>query len=227
MNQTVLLRALVIIVCIALILSGIAPYDRATWFMEIFPVLIVLPLLIATHQRFSLTPLLYVLITIHALGLIAGGTYSYARVPLGGWIQEFLDMERNPYDKLGHFMQGFVPCLLAREILIRERHVFGRKMLAFLSGCVAVAVSAVYEMIEWWAALALGQGAEEFLGTQGYEWDTQSDMFYALIGATAALTCLSRLQDRQIKALESHRPRSQARAQSPLGQRTGSREQAP
>jgi putative membrane protein len=189
-------------VCTALIASGIAPHDRTTWLMEIFPVLIVLPLLIATHKRFSLTPLLYILITIHALGLIAGGAYSYARVPLGEWIQSLLDMDRNPYDKLGHFMQGFVPCLLAREILIRQRHVSGYKMLAFLSGCVAVAVSAVYEMIEWWAALALGQGADQFLGTQGYEWDTQSDMFYALIGAAVALVTCSALQDRQIRQLE-------------------------
>ncbi|MBW5413038.1 DUF2238 domain-containing protein [Pseudomonas sp. MAG002Y] len=221
-----LLRSLVLIVCAALVASSITPYDRTTWLMEIFPVLIVLPLLITTHERFSLTPLLYILITIHALGLIAGGAYSYARVPLGSWIQEWLDMDRNPYDKLGHFMQGFVPCLLAREILIRERQVSGYKMLAFLCGCVAVAVSAVYEMIEWWAALALGQGAEEFLGTQGYEWDTQSDMFYALIGATVALVTCSRLQDRQIRQLEAHRPTPSA-ARPPLDRPAPRHEQAP
>jgi len=188
-------------VLVALVVSGIAPYDRATWWMEVSPVIIAAPILIATHRRFPLTGLLYVLICLHALVLIIGGTHTYARVPLGFVLQDLFDLERNPYDRIGHFMQGFVPAMIAREILLRGGFVSGRKMLAFLSGCVALAVSAFYELIEWSAALAFGQGAEEFLGTQGDPWDTQADMFLAMLGAAAALTLLSRIQDRQIQAL--------------------------
>ena len=185
----------------ALAVSGIHPHDRATWLMEVAPVLIAAPLLVATHRRFPLTPLLYTLIFVHALVLIVGGAYTYARVPLGFWLQDLLALERNPYDRIGHFMQGFVPAMVAREILIRKKYVNGKSMTAFLSLCVALAVSACYELIEWGAALALGQGAEEFLGTQGDPWDTQADMFLALIGATLALTALSRFHDRQITVL--------------------------
>jgi putative membrane protein len=167
------------------------------------PVLIAVPVLAMTRRRFPLTTLLYVLIAVHALVLILGGTYTYARVPLGFWIQDVLDLGRNPYDKIGHFMQGFVPALLAREIFLRGGYVVNRRMAAFLSVCVALAISAFYELIEWWAALALGQGAEEFLGTQGDPWDTQSDMFLALIGAMVALVTLSAVQDRQIQARRS------------------------
>jgi putative membrane protein len=188
-------------VLVALVLSGIAPYDRPTWLMEVLPVIVAAPILIATHRRFPLTGLLYALICVHALVLIMGGTHTYARVPLGFWVQDLLDLERNPYDRIGHFMQGFVPAMIAREILARGAFVSGRKMLAFLSGCVALAVSAFYELIEWWAALAFGQGAEEFLGTQGDPWDTQADMFLAMLGAVAALALLSKIQDRQIQAL--------------------------
>ena len=182
----------------ALIVSGLQPYDRATWWMEVAPVLIAAPILIATHRRYPLTPLLYTLIFVHALVLILGGAYTYARVPLGFWLQDLLALERNPYDRIGHFMQGFVPALVAREILLRNRYVNGNSMAAFLSLTVALAFSAFYELIEWWAALALGQGAEDFLGTQGDPWDTQADMFLALVGATLALTALSRLHDRQM-----------------------------
>lgn len=185
----------------ALVISGIAPYDRPTWFLEVAPVLIAAPLLWATWRRFPLTPLLYGLIALHALVLILGGAYTYARVPLGFWLQDVLALSRNPYDKIGHFMQGFVPALVAREILLRGGYVTGRSMAAFLSLCVALAVSAFYELIEWWAALALGQGAQEFLGTQGDPWDTQSDMFLAMIGAGAALLLLARLHDRQMGVL--------------------------
>ena len=188
-------------VLVALFVSGIAPYDRATWWMEVSPVIVAAPILIATHRRFPLTGLLYVLICLHALVLIIGGTHTYARVPLGFVLQDLFDLERNPYDRIGHFMQGFVPAMIAREILLRGGFVSGRKMLAFLSGCVALAVSAFYELIEWWAALAFGQGAEEFLGTQGDPWDTQADMFLAMLGAAVALTLLSKIQDRQIQAL--------------------------
>ena len=182
----------------ALIVSGIQPYDRATWWMEVAPVLIAAPLLVITHRRYPLTPLLYALIFVHALVLILGGTHTYARVPLGFWLQDLLALERNPYDRIGHFMQGFVPAMVAREILLRGRFVAGARMVGFLSVCVALAVSAVYELIEWGAALALGQGAEEFLGTQGDAWDTQADMFMALVGAVSALLLLSRLHDRQL-----------------------------
>jgi putative membrane protein len=187
----------------ALAVSGIAPYDRATWWMEVAPVLAAAPILVATHRRFPLTGVLYFLVCVHALVLIMGGAYTYARVPLGFWLQDWLDLERNPYDRIGHFMQGFVPALVAREILMRKNLVNGKGMLAFLSGCVAVAFSAVYELIEWGAALALGQGADEFLGTQGDPWDTQADMFLAMLGAATSLTLLSSLQDHQIAKLRS------------------------
>jgi putative membrane protein len=187
----------------ALIVSGIQPYDRATWSMEVAPVLIAAPLLVLTHRRYPLTPLLYALIFVHALVLILGGAYTYARVPLGFWLQDLLALERNPYDRIGHFMQGFVPATAAREILIRGSFVAGARMVGFLSLCVALAVSAVYELIEWGAALALGQGAEEFLGTQGDPWDTQADMFLALVGATTALLLLASAHDRQLRNLNS------------------------
>jgi putative membrane protein len=194
-----LLLALLAATIIALTVSGWQPYDRLTWLMEVAPVLIAVPLLIATRERYPLTTLLYVLIFAHGLVLIGGGAYTYARVPAGFWVQEWLGLARNPYDKLGHFMQGFVPALVAREILLRGGFVRGLRMTAFLCVCVAMAISAVYELIEWWAALALGQGADEFLGTQGDQWDTQSDMFLALIGSTVAIATLSRLHDRQLR----------------------------
>ncbi len=197
---------LLVATIIALAASGWRPYDRLTWLLEVSPVLIALPLLIVTRQRFPLTTLLYVLIFAHALVLILGGAYTYARVPLGHWVQESFGLSRNPYDKLGHFMQGFVPALIAREILLRGNFVRGPRMTAFLCICVALAISAFYELIEWWSALALGQGADEFLGTQGDPWDTQSDMFLALIGATSAVIALSRLHDHQLAAIKlSHR----------------------
>ena len=182
----------------ALVLSGWAPYDRLTWAMEVAPVVIVLPVLWATQRRFPLTTLLYLCIFVHALVLIAGGAYTYARVPLGFELQELFGLMRNPYDRIGHFMQGFVPALAAREILIRGGHLRGRRMLAFLVVCIALAISAFYELIEWWSALLLGQGADAFLGTQGDPWDTQWDMFMALLGSLAAQLALGRLHDRQI-----------------------------
>jgi putative membrane protein len=191
--------AALIAVLAALVVSGIKPFDRITWWMEVAPVLIAAPVLVWTHKRFPLSSLLYILITIHALVLILGGAYSYARVPFGFWLQDLLDLERNPYDRIGHFMQGFVPAMIAREILLRGGFVARGGMAAFLCICVALAFSAFYELIEWWAALALGQGADEFLGTQGDPWDTQADMFLALIGAAAALAALSRLHDRQLE----------------------------
>lgn len=197
-----LLWVLVIGVLAALIASGIAPYDRATWLMEVAPLLIAAPILFATGRRFPLTTLLYCLIALHALVLIAGGAYTYARVPAGFWVQHLFDLSRNPYDKLGHFMQGLVPTLVAREILLRRGYLTSKRMTGLLSLCVAMAVSAFYELIEWWSALAMGQGADEFLGTQGDPWDTQSDMFFALLGAMFALAVLSRWQDRQIRKMD-------------------------
>ncbi len=193
--------ALGLTVLAALIVSGISPYDRPTWWLEVSPVLIATPLLLASYRRFPLTDLLYWLIALHCLVLTLGGAYTYARVPAGFWVQELLDLARNPYDKLGHFMQGFVPALIAREILLRRGFLAAGRMLAFLSLCVAMAISAVYELIEWAVALIAGGGAVDFLGTQGDPWDTQADMFWALIGASTGLLGLARLQDRQIAQL--------------------------
>ncbi len=204
MPERTLQASLLAIVVIALLASGIAPTDRLTWLMEVAPVLIALPLMIATRRSYPLTLLLTVLIAIHALVLIGGGTYTYAHVPFGFWLQDILGTLRNPYDKIGHFMQGFVPAMVAREILLRGDFVRGRRMTAFLCVCVAMAISACYELIEWAAAVALGQGADEFLGTQGDVWDTQSDMFMALIGASTALLLLARWHDRQLAALRPH-----------------------
>lgn len=204
MPERNLQASLLAIVVVALIASGIAPTDRLTWLMEVAPVLIALPLMIATRRSYPLTLLLTVLIAIHALVLIGGGTYTYAHVPFGFWLQDILGTLRNPYDKIGHFMQGFVPAMVAREILLRGDFVRGRRMTAFLCVCVAMAISACYELIEWAAAVALGQGADEFLGTQGDVWDTQSDMFMALIGASTALLLLARWHDRQLAALRPH-----------------------
>jgi putative membrane protein len=184
-----------------MLLSAIHPYDRTTWFMEVAPIFIALPIMFATCRRFPLTTLLYVLIFFHALVLIAGGHYTYARVPLGFWMQDVLSLSRNPYDKIGHIMQGFVPFLVTREILLRKGYLINRRMVAFLSVCVVMAISAWYELIEWWSALALGQGADEFLGTQGDPWDTQSDMLFAFIGAMSAMVLLSRWHDRQMSRM--------------------------
>ena len=196
-----LLAALVVVLAL-LGWSGLRPYDRATWIMEVFPVFVAIPVLWLSYRRFPLTPLLYALIFLHALVLMLGGAYTYARVPLGFEIADALGMQRNPYDKIGHFFQGFVPALVAREILSRGNVVRGRKMLAFVVVCIALAISASYELVEWGAALALGQGADAFLGTQGDPWDTQSDMFFAFLGALAALLLLSRVHDRQMQRIE-------------------------
>ena len=186
---------LLVLVVVALAASGIAPYDRGTWVMEVAPVFIAVPILAFTWRPFPLSDMLYVLIALHALVLIVGGLYTYARVPLGFWMQDWLHLSRNPYDRVGHFMQGFVPALVAREILLRGGFLRSRGMTAFLAICVAMAISACYELVEWAAALALGQGADEFLGTQGDPWDTQEDMFMALIGSTVAMAGFSRLHD--------------------------------
>lgn len=195
------LRLAIAVLVAALVVSSMTPYDRLTWVMETAPIMLVLPILLATRRRFPLTPLLYTLIALHGVILAVGGAYTYARVPVGFAVQDWLHLARNPYDKLGHFAQGFVPALVAREILLRGGYVVGRKMAGFLSLCVVMFVSANYELIEWWSALAMGQGADEFLGTQGDQWDTQSDMFFALIGGSVALLAMTWLQDSQIARL--------------------------
>jgi putative membrane protein len=206
-RQVVLPLATVLLIGL-LALTGLHAYDPLTWWLEVAPVLIALPVLLLTYQRFPLSNLLYVLIFMHAVILMVGGMYSYARVPVGFTIQQWLSLQRNPYDKIGHFAQGFVPALVAREVLIRGHHVRGPRMLAFVVVCIALAISATYELIEWGAALCLGQSAEAFLGTQGDPWDTQSDMFFALIGAAVALVTLSRFHDRQIESLTTSTRRS-------------------
>lgn len=183
---------------LGLIVSGIDPYDRGTWLLEVFPAIAALPLLWYTCRRFPLTTLLYCAICLHGLVLMLGGMYTYARVPLGFTLQDWFGFERNPYDRIGHFFQGFVPALIAREILLRGNFVRTRGMLNFVVICVVMFISAFYELIEWWAALLLGGGAVEFLGTQGDPWDTQSDMFMALIGGIVALLSMSRWHDRQL-----------------------------
>ncbi len=201
MNQKFVLISAVVILVGLLIISGLEPYDRITWLMEVIPVLIAIPVLFVSFKKFPLTNLLYSLIFLHAIVLIIGGAYTYARVPLGFEIAEWFNLDRNPYDKIGHFMQGFVPAIVAREILLRNQILTKGKMLAFIVICIVLAISAMYELIEWAAALFMGQGAEEFLGTQGYEWDTQSDMFFALIGGFSALLFLSKWHDQQIERL--------------------------
>lgn len=178
--------------------SAIAPYDRVTWWLEVTPAILGFAVLAATRRRFPLTALAYVLILIHATILMVGGHYTYAEVPLGEWVQAWAGSGRNDYDKLGHFAQGFIPAVIARELLVRHKVVSRRGWLSFLVVCICLAISAFYELIEWWAALASREAAEAFLGTQGYEWDTQSDMLWALSGALLALFLLSRLHDRQI-----------------------------
>jgi putative membrane protein len=192
---------LLLLTLAALAASGIGPKDRATWLMEVAPVLLVLPVLVATRRRFPLTPLLYVLLALHAAVLCLGGHYTYAEVPLGFWVRDALGLARNHYDRLGHLMQGFVPALLAREVLIRSSPLRPGRWLAFLVTSVALAISAAYELVEWLAAVLLGQGADAFLGTQGDPWDTQWDMFLALCGAVLAQVLLGRAHDRALARL--------------------------
>lgn len=185
-----------------LVLSGIDPVaDRYTWLLETFPVMIGLALFALTWQRFPLTPLLYRLLALHCVVLIVGGYYTYAEVPLFNWLQSAFDLSRNHYDRVGHFVQGFVPALLAREILLRRSPLQRGRWLFFICVSICLAFSAFYELIEWSVALLSGQAAEAFLGTQGDNWDTQNDMFLALVGAITSLLLLSRVHDRQLDRL--------------------------
>lgn len=199
-------RTLLVIVGAALLASGIDPYDRTTWWLEIFPVLIAAPLLVFTARRFPLTPLTYTLLAIHALILILGGHYTYARVPLGFWMQDILGFARNHYDRLGHFAQGFSPAILVRELLLRTSPLRPGRWLFVIVTATCVAFSAGYEIFEWWAALAGGQAADAFLGTQGDVWDTQWDMFLALVGALSAQLVLSGAHNRSLDKLLRPQP---------------------
>jgi putative membrane protein len=197
------LAALLGMTALALAASAIGPVDRLTWLLEVFPVLVGAPLLVWSRARFPLTPLLYRLLFVHALILILGGHYTYAQVPLGFWMQDSFDLARNHYDRLGHLAQGFVPAILAREILLRRSPLRPGRWLFFLVVCVCLAFSAFYELLEWWAAVLGGESADAFLGTQGDVWDTQWDMFLALLGTVAAQLGLSRVHDRALAGLES------------------------
>jgi putative membrane protein len=181
-----------------LVWSSIEPKDRYTWWLEVAPALLAVAILAATWRRFPLTGLVYWVILGHAIVLMIGGHYTYADVPLFEWLKEPLGWQRNNYDKVGHFVQGFVPALIARELLIRLTPLRRGAWLNFLIVCVCLAISAFYELVEWWVALLSEQAAESFLGTQGYAWDTQSDMAWALTGAVLALALLGRLHDRQL-----------------------------
>jgi putative membrane protein len=187
----------------ALVVSGIGPKDRFTWILEVAPILIGVPVLLATARRFPLTPLLQRLLFLHALILMVGGHYTYAEVPLGEWAKDIFGFARNHYDRLGHLAQGFVPAILAREILLRKSPLQPGGWLLTLTTSVCLAFSALYELVEWAMALATGEAATAFLGTQGDIWDTQWDMFLALCGALVALAFLSRLHDRQLARLAS------------------------
>ena len=191
-------------VLLFLVVSGIDPVaDRYTWFLETMPVMIGLVLLSLTWTRFPLTLLLCRLLALHAVILIIGGYYTYAEVPLFNWLQEALDLSRNHYDRIGHFAQGFIPAILAREILLRRSPLVAGRWLFFIVLSICLAFSAFYELIEWWVALLSEQAAEAFLGTQGDHWDTQNDMFLALIGAATSQLLLARLHDRQLSRLEA------------------------
>lgn len=197
-KQRLILLALVVT---GTVISGISPYDRLTWWLEVTPILVAIAILVPTANSYRLTPLLYWLMAVHALLMMVGGHYTYANVPLGLWVQDLFDLARNHYDRLGHVMQGFVPAMIVREVLLRSSPLGKGKWLFFLVSCVALAISAGYEFIEWWAALIIGEHADEFLATQGDIWDTQWDMFLALSGAISAQLLLGRVQDRQLERL--------------------------
>lgn len=193
--------AWVSIFVVVLVWSGIGPHDYPTWWLEVAPALVAAAVLWFTRERMPLTRLTYILILVHCIILMVGGHYTYAEVPLGDWLREAFDQSRNNYDKLGHFAQGFVPAIVAREILIRLNVISGPGWRNFVVVCLCLAISAFYELIEWWVALLSAEAADSFLGTQGYVWDTQSDMAWALFGAILALVLLGGLHDRQLRSL--------------------------
>lgn len=195
------LYTLIFVWCVVLAWSAIYPYDYFTWFLEVLPGLIYLIVLALTFKKFQFTKFTYFLILLHCIVLFVGAKYTYARVPFFNWIQDVFGQSRNNYDKLGHFMQGFVPAAITREILIRKNVVKGQSWLAFLTVCVCLAISAMYELFEWFVAEVSGQSAEDFLGMQGYAWDTQSDMLFATIGACCLLLFFSKIHNKQIEMM--------------------------
>jgi putative membrane protein len=210
MRTTTAPLALLMVVGLAFGWSGIRPHDRVTWWLEVLPVVVAVPILIATAWRFPLTPLVYTLIALHCLILVLGGHYTYARVPLGFWMQDWFDLARNHYDRIGHFMQGFGPAMIARELLLRTSPLRPGRWLFAIVTLSILGVSAFYEFTEWWAALAGGEAADAFLGTQGDPWDTQWDMFLAFCGAVTAQLLLAPLHDRQLAALARPHPGTRA-----------------
>ncbi len=199
MNRKTFFITLGIVYLSVFLWSAYGPLDRFTWFLEVVPSLVGLMALAATYRKFSMTRLVYVLFVIHSCILFVGGHYTYAKVPLFDWIDQIFHLGRNHYDKLGHFAQGFIPAIAAREILLRTSPLKRGKWLFFIVVSICLAVSAFYELVEWWVAIGTGEGAEAFLGTQGYIWDTQSDMFLALIGAVIGLLTLSRFHDSALR----------------------------
>ncbi|HLL64193.1 MAG TPA: DUF2238 domain-containing protein [Micromonosporaceae bacterium] len=193
---------------VALAISAIRPHSYGTWFLEVLAAVIAVPVLILTYRRFPLSPLAYRLILAHAVILMIGGHWTYAEVPVGDWVRDWLGLARNPYDRFGHLAQGFVPAIIAREILLRRTALRPGRWIFALAVCVVMAISAWWELLEWWSALIGGEAADDFLGTQGDQWDTQSDMFMALIGAVLSQLLLARLHDRQLGDL-SEEPRNQ------------------
>ncbi|MBU2622876.1 MAG: DUF2238 domain-containing protein [Proteobacteria bacterium] len=187
---------------IGLIWSAINPADYFTWFLEVLPALIGFAVLAVTYKKFKLTNLAYTLILIHCIILMVGGHYTYAKVPLFDWIRDYLELNRNNYDKVGHLAQGFIPAIIAREIFIRKLVISRTRWLNFLVVSFCLALSAFYELIEWWVAISTGESSEAFLGTQGYVWDTQSDMAFALLGAVLSLSLLSKMHDSQLQKIE-------------------------
>lgn len=185
-----------------LIWSCVQPNDYFTWALEVFPAVIGFIVLLATYKKFQFTFLTYCFILLHALILFVGGHYTYAEVPLFDWTKEFFDLSRNNYDKVGHFAQGFIPAMIVRELFIRKQIICSKKWLNFIVVCVCLSFSAIYEFLEWFVAVFSGESADAFLGTQGYEWDTQSDMLYATVGAICMLVLLSKTQDNQIKKIK-------------------------
>jgi putative membrane protein len=187
------------LVGVVFVWSGVSPHDRFTWVLEVFPVILAIPVLIYVYPRFRFTPLVSTLIAVHAIILMVGGKYTYAEVPFGFWLRDAFGFSRNHYDRIGHFAQGFVPAMVAREIFIRRSPLRGSRWLPFLVICFCLAFSAFYELIEFWTALSTGEAAEAFLGTQGDPWDTQWDMMLALVGGISALALLSRWHDQQLR----------------------------
>ena len=202
-KQTGFFGVLLCVLALVFVWSAVNPHDFFTWFLEVFPAIIALPILFFSYKKFPLTPLLYVLILIHAIILMVGGHYTYAEVPLFNWLRDTFDLNRNYYDRVGHFAQGFVPAMIAREILLRKNVVKSGAWLFFIVCAICLAISACYEFIEWWVAVASGTAAEAFLGTQGDVWDTQWDMFLALVGAIAAQILLAKLHDKQLAKLKT------------------------